>query len=62
MTASAPDLCPDDRNLRGWLRRDVLPAHPAWLRPGLYLDGWAEFVRAVMDRAPLPETHARWPY
>ena len=51
-----------DRDLRRRLRGDVLGAYPAWARPGLYLDAWSEFVRAVLDLDPLPATLSRWPY
>ncbi|MBU2551187.1 MAG: hypothetical protein KKB20_22435 [Proteobacteria bacterium] len=53
---------PDDLALRRFLREAGLAPWPAWSRPGLYLDCWAEFVRAVMDISPRPETRRRWPW
>ncbi len=53
---------PDDKTLRHHLREDRLASYPAWARPGIYLDCWAEFVRAVMDLSPRPSTVTRWPY
>ena len=53
---------PDDLALRRHLREEGLEPWPAWARPGLYLDCWADFVRAVMDLDPRPETKRRWPY
>ena len=56
------ETAPDDRALRRMLRSGPLSKYPGWARPGLYLDAWAEYVRAVMDLSPRPETRARWPY
>jgi hypothetical protein len=57
-----PAAIPDDRTLRTFLKGSGLRPYPAWSRPGLYLDIWTDFVRAVMDLDPRPETKARWPY
>ncbi len=57
-----PTAFPDDRRLRAHLKDVGLQPYPAWARPGLYLDIWTDFIRAVMDQDPRPETKARWPY
>ena len=53
---------PDDRSLRQSLLDPGLAPYPGWARPAIYLDCWAEFVRAVMDLDPGPETRSAWPY
>ena len=53
---------PDDQTMRQGLLRPALASYPGWARPGIYLDCWAEFVRAVMDLDPGPEIRAAWPY
>lgn len=62
MSGFDPAALPDDAAFRRFLRKDALADYPAETRPGVYLDCWAEFVRAVLDLSPLPETQARWPY
>ena len=52
----------DDRALRIWLREKVLSSLPVWAGPGVYLDCWSDFVRAVLDWSPSPALKARWPF
>jgi len=56
------ETCPDDLALRRYLRNEVLIGYLEWARPGIYLDCWADYVRAVMDLSPSPELKSRWPY
>ena len=56
------EQCRDDMALRQWLRQSELALQPAWLQPALYVDCWADYVRAVMDLGPSPELEARWPF
>lgn len=51
-----------DTKLRRHMRKQTLADYPVWARPGIYLDCWAEFVRAVADLGPRPETRVCWPY
>jgi hypothetical protein len=53
---------PHDRALRQSLSSRELNPYPGWARPAIYLDCWAEFVRAVMDLDPGPAIRAVWPY
>lgn len=57
-----PAVYNSDTALRRHMREQALAGYPAWAGPGIYLDCWAEFVRAVAGLAPRPKTKARWPY
>lgn len=57
-----PAVHNSDTELRRHMRKQALAGYPVWAKPGIYLDCWAEFVRAVAGMAPRPETRVCWPY
>lgn len=57
-----PEKYPDDRSFRKALSSELLLSFPDAIRPRLYLDAWAEYVKAVMDLEPRAEVKFRWPY
>ena len=52
----------DDMVWRKFVREKALADYPLRAAPAVYLDAWAEYVRAVIDLSPRPETRATWPY
>lgn len=57
-----PFRTPDCAALRRRLRQEYLASLPVFCRPGVYLDCWLEFVKAVMDLSPQAVMSAQFPY